>query len=78
MDGRGWGLGTGCWALAEKGLPVAGAFQHRWPNLFSGSREPTQPEKNSFSERTGNVYENKGSAFHERERSGNIYEKTGT
>jgi len=29
-------------------------------------------------EQRGNVYENKGSAFHSPRRSGNVYEKTGT
>jgi hypothetical protein len=68
---RGWGLG------AEKGLPAAGVFQHHLP--FGGSRKPTHLERNSlFSERSGNVYENKGSAFHERERSGNLTENKGT
>jgi hypothetical protein len=70
---------TGAGDGADEGLPAAGAWQDHAVNLSCGSRKPAKLEKEFLflTERTGNVYENKGSAFHERERRGNVYENKG-
>ena len=40
--------------------------------------EMKERDCSKFEERRGNVYENKGSAFHDPLQSGNVYENTGT
>jgi hypothetical protein len=40
--------------------------------------EMKQRDSSKLDERRGNVYENKGSAFHDPQRSGNVYENTST
>ena len=44
----------------------------------SSGVEMKERDSSKFEERRGNIYENKGSAFHDPLRSGNVYEKTDT
>jgi hypothetical protein len=73
------GLGTGGLGTWDEALPAAGACQHHPLNLFCGSIKPTNLKKNSFlAEPCGDVYENKGSAYHWRSQSRNVIENKGS
>jgi hypothetical protein len=73
-------LETGGWGLGDEGVPAADACEHHSLNLSSGSRRPTNREKEfSFlNGRRGNLYENKGPSFSSPEQSGNVIENKGS
>jgi hypothetical protein len=73
------GLWTGGWGLGGEGLPVASADQRHSLNFLVWFKKAPTLKGNSFlTERSANLYENKGSAFHDPGRSGNVFENTGT
>jgi hypothetical protein len=65
--------------LGHRGKNAARACQHHPHDLACGSRRPTNLEKELLllTERSGNVFENKGSDFETWERSGNVVENKG-
>jgi hypothetical protein len=74
------GLGTRGWGLGDDGLPIAGACQHHSLNLPCGSRRPTNLETELLflTERSRNIYENKGLLLKKWERSWYVAENKGT